>query len=141
MSYQLYIDPFYAEAPTIEKGSSLDLYFAGEVGEEYVNWAWLCGDNPFRNSMQDACVSSAAFNDIYNHAKGRAGKNRRRLVSALRAGPRAVLDFVRDKQNLRGLWGVDSGSKGARKKVLGKAVLAMAMVDVRAAGLPCPNEV
>lgn len=140
MSYQLYIDPFYAEAPTIEKGSSLDLYFAGEVGEEYVNWAWLCGDNPFRNSMQDACISSAAFADIYDPAKGRAGKNRRRLVSALRAGPRAVLELVRDKRNLHGLQGVDSRSKRERNKVLGKTVLALAMADVRAAGLSCPNE-
>lgn len=142
MASQLYIDPFYPDASTIEKGSTLDMYFDGEIGEELVNWAWLCGDDPFKQGgTHAACVASAAFADIYQPAKGRKGRNARRLVSALREGPEAVLNFVRDKGNLRGLWAIDAKSKRERMCVRGRAVLALAMAEVRARDIPCPNKI
>lgn len=142
MSSQLYIDPFHADAPTIEEGSTLAMYFSGEIGAELVNLAWLCGDDPFRQGgLSAACLASAAFSDIYEPAKGHEGQNAQGLVSALRESPEAVLNFVRDKRNLRGLWAVDAKSKRERMGVRGRAALAMAMADLRARGLPYPNEI
>ena len=142
MSSQLYIDPFHADSPAVEEGSNLSIYFDGEIGEELVNWAWLSGDDPFKQGgAHAACVASAAFDDIYHPAKGHKGRNARRLVSALREGPEAVLNFVRHKRNLRGLWAVDAKCKKEVKGVRGRAVLALAMAEVRARGIPCPNEI
>lgn len=141
MATQLYIDPFHADASSIEKGSHLDMYFAGEVGADLVNWAWLCGDDPFRQGgMKEAAISTGAFADIYEPAKGRAGRNARRLTSALKAGPEAVMNFVREKRNLHGLWAVDTKCKKQLKGVRRRAVLAMVMADLRAKNIPCPNE-
>lgn len=142
MANQLYIDPFHADAPTIEEGSNLAIYFAGEIDAELVNWAWLCGDDPWRQGgMKGATVSTEAYTDIYNPAPGRRGRNARRLASALREGPGAVLNFVRDKRNLRGLWAVDAKSKRARMKVQVRAALATVMAEARSKGIPCPNEI
>lgn len=142
MPSQLYIDPFYPDASTIEKGSPLDMYFDSEIGEELANWAWLCGDDPFKlGGTHAACVASAAFADIYQPAKGHKGRNALRLVSALREGPEALLNFVRDKQNLRGLQAINAKSKRERMGVRGRAVLAMAMAEVRARGIACPNKI
>lgn len=125
----------------IEDGSMLDLLDQQVCGVDAVNLAWLAGDDVFKQGdLHAACLAEAVIEDIENPRN----ENARRLRIALRQGPEATLNFVRNRDNLKGLRVLKvlgKQVKGIKKTMHKRAVFALVMADVRARGLFCPNSI